>query len=138
MNLALLLKENSKPNSVEEEVLFPSLCAPFYRLLDNAGYDDNEIEGIMLKMIEDRNKVYDVENAQFGDPKKLGIFDATLAVEQALKNAVSIASVMGTLGGIVAFPRDNVLELQEHKEQMNFQRNLDHAGNIRNEADERP
>lgn len=135
INLALSLQENESP--IVQEVVIPSLFAPFYRLLENAGYNSEEIQEILTEMIKDKNKVYDVENGIFGDFKKMGIFDAALAVEQALKNAVSIASVMGTLGGIIAFPRDNQLENQEHKEAMNFQRTMDNAQSLSNEANER-
>ena len=88
-------------------------------------------------MISNPKKVYDVENAKFGDPKKLGVYDATLAVMQALKNAVSISSVMGTLGGIVAYPRDNQLEDMEFKDQQDFNRTIDNAEALSNEANER-
>ena len=44
---------------------------------------------------------------------------------------------MGTLGGIVAFPRDNQLENQEYKDQMNFKRTLDNAQSLGDEANER-
>lgn len=135
INLALSLNEDD--NVVVQEILIPSLYAPFYRLLDNAGYSSEEIKDLITKMVKNPTKVYDVENAKFGDPKKLGVFDATLAVEQALKNAVSISSVMGTLGGIVAYPRDNQLEIEEAKAESDFQRTLDNAQNLKNEANER-
>jgi chaperonin GroEL len=135
INLALSLQDNNSP--VVQEVIIPSLFAPFHRLLENAGYNPDEIGEILTEMIKDKNKVYDVESATFGHFKQMGVFDATLAVEQSLKNAVSISSVMGTLGGIVAFPRDNQLENQEYKDQMNFQRTLDNSQSLANEANER-
>lgn len=131
------LKMNETEDVVATEVIVPSLFAPFYRLLENAGYSEEEIEDILLKMVKEPKKVFDVENGVFGDPKKLGIFDATLAVKQALINAVSISSVMGTLGGIIAFPRDGQLERQEARDVQNFQRTLDNADNFVNEANER-
>lgn len=134
VNLALAL-DGSDP--VIGQVVIPSLFAPFYRLLDNAGYDDDEVEEILGKMIKNKKNVYDVLNGVFGDPKKLGLFDAAPAVEQALKNAVSISSVMGTLGGIVAFPRDTNLERDNAMAENSFNRTLDNAGNLRNEANER-
>lgn len=130
--------EMGKGDKIRKEVILPSIMAPFYRLLENAGYNEEEIQEVATEMINSPKKVYDVENGKFGDPKKLGIYDATLAVKQALTNAVSIASVMGTLGGIVAFPRDNQLEIQEAKEVSNFNRTLENAENLRNEANYRP
>jgi len=136
VNLGLELNGSEDP--VVQQIIVPSLFAPFHRLLENAGYNEDEIKDVLQKMIKDPKKVYDVENGVFGDPKKLGIFDATLAVKQALSNAVSISSVMGTLGGIVAFPRDGQLERQEAENERNFQRTLENAENLTNEANERP
>lgn len=135
VNLALEMQKLD--DQVVSGVIIPSLLAPFYRLLDNAGYSEEEISEVFEMMCSDKKKVYDVENAEFGDAKKLGVFDATLAVKQALVNAVSISSVMGTLGGIVAFPRDNQLERQEARDVQNFQRTMDNADSLRNEANER-
>jgi chaperonin GroEL len=135
INLALGLQDN--PSPVVQEVLIPSLFAPFHRLLENAGYNEDEVKEILTKMISKTNVVFDVENAVMGDFKKMGVYDAASAVEQALKNAVSISSVMGTLGGIVAFPRDHQLENQDAKDAANFQRTLDNAQGLANEANER-
>lgn len=135
VNLGLELNGSEDP--VVQQVIVPSLFAPFHKLLENAGYNEEEIKDVLDKMIKDQKKVYDVENAVFGDAKKLGIFDATLAVKQALSNAVSISSVMGTLGGIVAFPRDGQLERQEAQNERDFQRTLDNADNMHNEANDR-
>jgi len=137
INLALHLQEKHGDDAVVSDIIGPSLFYPFFKLLDNAGYNQDEVNEILQRMVADRKVVYDVENGEFGDAKKLGLLDATKAVEQALKNAVSIASVMGTLGGIVAFPRDSELENQEFRDQMDFQRSIDNAPNIRNEANER-
>jgi len=136
INLALSLQENQDP--ICDDILIPSLFAPFYRLLDNAGYNENEIQEILVKMIEKPEITYDVENAVFGDPKKLGILDATLAVEQALKNAVSISSVMGTLGGIIASPRDGQLEREWAKDELAMKQAMDNPTAFKNEANERP
>jgi chaperonin GroEL len=137
INLLVGLLAETENKEINQEILIPSLAAPFYKLLDNAGYNLDEQQEILGKLIENKDLVYDVENAVFGKAKELGIFDATLAVEQALKNAVSIASVMGTLGGIIAFPRDGQLERQAALDDANFQQTLDNAENMRNEANER-
>jgi chaperonin GroEL len=135
LNLILTLDLEDKIN---EQVLMPSLLAPFNKLLDNAGYTSEENLEILQKLYDEPDTVYDVENSKFGNCKKLGLLDATLAVSQALKNAASIASVMGTLGGIICFPRDNELEKQDARDEIEFNRTLENAGNIKNEANERP
>ena len=135
VNLGLLMRDED--DDVVQQVIVPSLFAPFYRLFENAGYSDDEIVAVLDKMMKNKKNVFDVESGKFGDPKKLGIFDATLAVKQALINAVSISSVMGTLGGIIAFPRDGELERQEAKDVINHERTLKDSNNFINEADER-
>ena len=74
---------------------------------------------------------------EFGLPEELGIFDATQAVTQALENSMSIASVMGNLGGIVCSPRDNQLEQQAAKEERDFNNAVNNADQFKNEANER-
>lgn len=136
INMALDLQSSN--DIVMQEIVVPSLLAPFYKLLNNAGYNEEEIQEILTRLISDRETVYDVENQQFGDAVEMGLLDASLAVEQALINGVSIASVLGTLGGIVVSPRDNQLENERHHEEENFKRNVENADSLRNEANDRP
>ena len=69
---------------------------------------------------------------------ELGLFDATAAVRESLKNAISIASVMGVMGGLVAYPRDHQLERQEASAERDFQRTVESPESFVNEANERP
>jgi chaperonin GroEL len=138
INLAMEMMVETEHKEIIADVIVPSLFAPFFKLLDNAGYTTEERNEILEKLLDDNKIVYDVENAKFGAAKDLGLYDATLAVEQALKNAVSIASVMGTLGGIIAYPRDGQLEREAASDQMNFDRTIENAEHLRNEANERP
>jgi len=119
-------------------VLAPSLLVPLYRLLDNAGYTQEETVEIISELSENPDLVYDVENAEFGNAEKLGLFDSAPAVEEALKNATSIATVMGTIGGIVAYPRDSQLEREEASADLEFNRAVNAPGSFANEANERP
>ena len=137
INIGIELSKEQENIEIIQKVLIPSLFAPFFKLLDNAGYVEEEQQEILEMMLGDTTVVYDIENGKYGKAKELGIFDATLAVEQALKNAVSIASVMGTLGGIVAFPRDGALERQEALDDINFRSTLENADSMVNEANSR-
>lgn len=140
-NLVLYLyanyTEENKHFVLVQNVLIPSLMEPLRKLLDNAGYNVEEIKEIITKYFQDENVVYDIENMEFGSSEELGIFDASQAVIQALENSISIASVMGNLGGIVCSPRDNQLEIQAWKEDQDFRRAVDHADDFVNEANER-
>lgn len=135
----LAMEISSTENSeVVQEVLVPSLLVPINRLLENAGYSTEESVEITGHLIDNPDLVYDVENQEFGKAEELGIFDSAPAVEEALKNAVGIATVMGTLGGIVAYPRDDAFERSEAKEEASFKRTVDNPEQYVNEADLRP
>jgi chaperonin GroEL len=113
LNLSLMIAENLELGDPAREVLMPSLLSILNRLLDNAGYNDDEASEVRIKLIENPELVYDLENKLYGTAKELGIFDATKAVSEAIRNAVEIAGVLGTLGGIVCHPRDNEFERKE-------------------------
>lgn len=116
------------------EVLAPSLLALPTKLLDNAGYNSEEIEEIVTNLIKSPDVVYDVENQLLGKAEELGIFDATKAVSESLSNAVSIASVLGTMGGIVAYPRDDLFEREEARADSEFNKATQHPEQFVNEA----
>tara|TARA_R100000951_G_scaffold116766_1_gene130565 strand:+ start:6054 stop:7838 length:1785 start_codon:yes stop_codon:yes gene_type:complete len=141
VDLALMLdneyQEGHRDYNLVQTVLIESLMEPLRKLLDNAGYDHEELTKIITDYMMNPEMVYDIENMEFGLPEELGIFDATQAITQALENSGSIASVMGNLGGIVCSPRDNQLELQAWKEEQDFNRATGHANEFVNEANER-
>jgi chaperonin GroEL len=138
IDLAVDLMAAENENSVVAEILIPSLLVPINRLLDNAGYSQEEIEETVDALVEEKDIVYDVENQLFGTAEELGIFDSASAVEEALKNAASIAMVMGTIGGIVAYPRDEAMERDEAKADAGFGRAVESPESFVNEANERP
>jgi chaperonin GroEL len=120
------------------EVLVPSLLALPEKLLDNAGNNKADIEVVMNKLIHDDSLCYDVENDKYGKAEDLGLFDATRAVSQSLSNAVSIACVLGTMGGIVCHPRDEHFERNEARLDSEFSRAAENPNQFVNEANERP
>lgn len=137
LDMVQLLSEELPEGDPAREVLIPSLLALPMKLLDNAGYSEDEILEILGKLAADPDTVYDVENQVFGKALDLGLFDATKAVSESLSNAVSIAGVLGTMGGIVCHPRDGEFERAEAMQDNEFIRNTEHAGSLRNEANYR-
>jgi chaperonin GroEL len=138
LDLSLELMTSNPDHPVVNEILVPALISPLYQLLDNAGYPEKEVEAIIEKLTDNPDIVYNVETQQYGKPEEVGVFDSAPAVEEALNNATSIATVMGTIGGIVAFPRDSDMELAEAREEAAFKRAVDDPGQFVNEANERP
>lgn len=106
------------PDEIVDEVLVPALREPFKRLLANSGItDENEFAAIQNPiwdaMHTDKPIVYDLLEGKHVDPFEGGILDSTPAVLEAARNALSIATLLGTLGGIVVFARDRELEKKE-------------------------
>jgi len=139
IDIALMLASKHKPDSPIQDVLVPALIMPVKKLLENAGYPDEEVEQIVADLMTTKaNHVYDVNKHKFGTAKQLGLFDARKAVEEAVTNAIGIASVMGTMSGMVVYPRDNQLELAEAQAEQEFRRVTGNAERYENPANERP
>lgn len=138
IDMAILLAQELKEGDPALDVLMPSLLSLPNRLLDNAGYNEEEIQDILGKLTNDPSIVYDIENQKFGNAEELGLFDATKAVEESLVNAVSIASVLGTMGGLVCHPRDGEFERSEARADSEFGRAVNNPNQYVNEANERP
>lgn len=138
IDLALKLSEELEIGDPAREVLVPALMSLPMRLLDNAGYNEEEISDIIAKLIDDRELCYDIENQKFGKAEDLGLFDASKAVSESLNNAVSIASVLGTMGGLVCHPRDAEFERSEARADAEFMRVTSNPNAFTNEANERP
>lgn len=76
--------------------------------------------------------VYDALESKHVNPYDGGILDSTPAVLEAIRNSLSIASLLGTCGGTVVFARDLEVERTEARDMANFNRDAN-----RIEADER-
>lgn len=133
-----LLKVSSmlSDDPINDKILKPALMEPVHRLLSNCGMSDNEIRTALTPVLEgirdEKQVVYDAYNHVHGDALKLGVLDSTPAVLEAIRNSLSIASLLGTLGGTVVFVRDSALERSEARATQEWMRNA----NL-NEADER-
>lgn len=138
VDMALKMASELEEGDPAREVLMPALLSLPNRLLDNAGHTQEEIQVVLSDLIANPDKVYDIENQKLGIAEELGLFDATKAVEQSLSNAVSIAAVLGTMGGMVCHPRDGEFERSEARADSDFGRAVASPNDFINEANERP
>jgi chaperonin GroEL len=115
VDMALKLSEDLQDGDPAKEILVMSLLSVVNRLLENAGYNEEEAKEVRSQLVSNPDYVYDLENQVYGSAEDLGLFDATKAVSEALRNSVEIAGVLGTLGGIVCHPRDGDFERSEAK-----------------------
>lgn len=96
---------------------------PLNRLLNNAGIiDPVKIEEIRARIHggftfnSSVPLVYDALSHKIVNPHDVYLYDSAQAVFESIKNSFSIASVVGTMGGVVAFKRDDELERQAARE----------------------
>ena len=110
------------PQGILFSILVPSFEEPVRKLLANSGKNSRETEKILKFLYNNPGQVYDAMEMKFVAPFESGILDSTPAVLEAIRNSLSIASLLGTLGGVVVFPRDEATERQEARDTMNFLR----------------
>lgn len=140
LRLMNILKEEK--DSAITDVLVPALFEPFRRLLENVGLTAENADehryilegmGASLQGLSEGMVVYDALEGRLVDAFEGGILDSTPAVLEAIRNSLSIAALLGTLGGTVVFKRNASVEQQEARDMANFMRDSN-----TNEADERP
>lgn len=122
-------------DEILNNVLVPALYSPVHVLLENVGLSGEEEQAIIARLESDLGSktVYDALRGTFVNAVEGGVLDSTPAVLEALRNSLSIASLLGTLGGTVVYYRDSQLERQEASDTASF---LRHAAEG-NPADER-
>jgi len=117
--------------AIARMVAAKALLEPVWKLYGNAGYTAQEAESFVQRLSE--LETFNLYTEEWVDPIESGLLDSLPAVLEALRNAISVAGLLGTCGGTVVCPRDRELELSEAKDTAEF---LRHSGI--NEADLRP
>lgn len=117
LKFAQLLESHleSKPAAI---ILINAFKEPIKLLLNNCG-EDHEIvlarlEGSMRAAPVDDMllTVFDANRHEFVDALEAGIIEPAKVIRVSVGNALSVASLLMTLGGIVVVPRDGQLENQ--------------------------
>lgn len=104
-------------NTGPAKVMADALVAPFQVLLSNCGEGDryDELGYAISDSLSDKDLpqvTFDAERHELVEPFKSGIVEPAKVHRIAIGNAISVASLMVTLGGIVCSPRDYGLETQ--------------------------
>ena len=117
------------------DVLKPALLEPVRMLFTNCGYTEEETTFEIAKLLADDTKVFDLLKQEPVDAQAGGLLDSLPAVLEAVRNSLSIASLLGTLGGTIVFARDTELERSEAKETRSFLRD---GNEVSSYVEERP
>jgi chaperonin GroEL len=113
------------PKKMAIDILKDSVIRPVRQLYENYGYRPEEIDEFMAQLEVRFNETFDIENQKW--VSKFQLLDSYPAVTEALRNSISIASLLGTLGGIVCFQRDVI----EDRKEADFVRRFEGASGIR-------
>lgn len=115
--------QNEDEEAIVREVLVPALREPLIKLLQNTGMTREEFERVEPQVGAEGNMVWDAANNVVVDAFASGILDSVPAVLEAIRNSIAIATLLGTLGGVVVFNRDEQLEREEAHAAADFDRN---------------
>jgi chaperonin GroEL len=126
---------NNHPNKTEAwSILADALQAPFRLLLKNCGEDLNEVMDEFGKYIQQGSsnkclpyKVFDANKHKMVDPMSAGIIEPAKVIRVSVGNALSVASLLTTLGGIIVVPRDVSMEGQAELAQAAFKSMMETA-----------
>jgi len=114
------------------KILIEALKAPFNLLLSNCGEDFNEVLDMMTPYISNTgalpSKIFDANAHQMVSPMETGIIEPAKVCRVSIGNALSVASLLITLGGMVVVPRDAGLENQLALSKQAFQDMMSGAG----------
>ena len=110
----------SHPNKTEAwDILANALEGPFKLLLKNCGEDFDEIFSEMDGFITDAyvnktlpKQVFDANLHKMTNPIDSGIIEPTKVIRVSIGNAISVASLLTTLGGVIVVPRQADMEAQ--------------------------
>ena len=98
------------------DIMIKALKAPFEMLLSNCGEDFTDIWNALQPHIVGLQAppkfIFDANAHRIVDPEVAGIIEPAKVCRVSLGNALSVASLLITLGGIVVVPRDFGLESQ--------------------------
>jgi chaperonin GroEL len=108
--LDLSLKCYMQNSLVVQNVLGPALTKPVMLLLEHSGLDELNRQDILNQLLANPKLVYNTLSKQIGDPFDLQLLDSVPAVLESLRSATGIAGLLGTLGGVCVFERDDDLE----------------------------
>lgn len=113
-DLVVLAEKLTGTKKHAAEILSIALVAPTEILYKNYGYNEEEISKQLTAILNNDAQAFDVSEQEWVD--KHSLLDSLPAVLEAVRNSISIASLLGTVGGIVAFKRD--LESDKAEEQL--------------------
>lgn len=109
--------------SIACNALAVAMLKPVLKLYENYGYHEDEYARILSDLAEKEDETFDISTQEWVPTTDL--LDSTSALLQAVENSISIASLLGTIGGVVVFGRDMEADSKEQQFARNFERTIE-------------
>lgn len=120
------LKPGARKYAVD--ILGEALLNPVRLLYKNYGYNSDDTEAQIAKMLNNDEQTFNIlEEAWVA---KEDLLDSLPAVAEAVRNSISISSLLGTMGGIVAFKRDHDTDKAEEDFVRRFEAQIGERGSL--------
>lgn len=94
-------------------ILSDALLEPVKKLYSNYGYNVDKVDQAVTALLTSNDKTFDIMTQRW--VPKSDLLDSLPACLEAIRNSVSIASLLGTLGGVVSFYRDQDADSKEQQ-----------------------
>jgi chaperonin GroEL len=130
----LMVESEKEPNYVKKLAMLAlseALKEPVRLIYHNYGFTSYEAESQLAKLLLSDDKTFDVSEQKWVD--KTELLDSVPAVVEAIRNSLSIASLLGTAGGIIAFGRDSDEDAKEADFVRRFEGAIGERGSISGE-----
>lgn len=109
---------DSTAKGLAAKILSEAFLVPLDVLFSNAGFNDEEKRETLGRMGDDKSITFNLQEGRWVGVSE--ILDSAPAVLEAIRNSISVASLLGTLGGVVVFKRDGAADTQDSKEASAF------------------
>ena len=114
--------EGATAQVLAREILWQAMLEPVKALYRNYGFSEQELGEQLAAILQNNEETFDISSQQWVPKHEL--LDSVPAVTEAIESSVSIASLLGTLGGIVSFNRDFDSDKGEETFERGFRRSI--------------
>lgn len=121
-NLTCISHKMSGTQRMAAEILADAFLKPVRVLYQNYGYNEEETEAQILELLNNEEMTFDVSEQKWVAIADL--LDSVPALTEAIRNSISIASLLGTIGGIISFKRDGDADQQERNFARGFEKTI--------------
>ena len=113
-------KEKNECRKIAISILSDALVEPVKILYKNYGFNEQETDTMIGQLLQKDEQTFDLSEYEWRN--KVEVLDSAPAVLEAIRNSMSIASLLGTMGGLIAFKRDDDADKEEEKFVRRFER----------------